>query len=236
MDITGPGSTTILDARESSMSHRPEAYSSAHADDRDYVPTHQSSDTSARLGSHLISDDAAVAMLAATTTKKARPLPLDEPTQLRHHIIKDWQTNYVQNMAKCRKERLSRQETILAKTNAEIWTWECGLGNIGKATSTSNAVVPTHHLFSEFAGSLLRDRLTGFKSDVLTSRRRKRGVESDEMDEIQSENGRRVRQRSEVSLMNGTGGYINEGIEEQGFTLEEDEYQVSHIIRTVIGI
>lgn len=122
----------------------------------------------------------------AREARQAKPLALDKTLEIRNTELLSWNTNYLANMAEVRKKKEVNKAAAQSKKNAEWWVWGAGLGGVGYEVRSMGAI---KHPLDMFCGEKLRELLLG--SDAVT---RKHGRE---LDEAESDEGRRVRQRSE---------------------------------------
>ncbi|KAL5353385.1 R8 protein [Pseudogymnoascus australis] len=112
---------------------------------------------------------------------------------IRNSELSEWQTNYVQNMAKEKHAKLMRVINKYAVTNASIFVWGNGIGGIGK-TIRSSGNFP--HPLDIFRGDKLKELVTGIAISPDKGKKRARSAfgENDE------EADRNVRARPELEL------------------------------------
>ncbi|OBT68516.1 hypothetical protein VE03_02875 [Pseudogymnoascus sp. 23342-1-I1] len=110
---------------------------------------------------------------------------------IRNSELSEWQTNYVQNMAKEKHAKLMRVINKYAITNASIFVWGNGIGGIGR-TIRSSGNVP--HPLDIFRGDKLKELLTGVVSSPIKGKKRARSA----FDENDEEAARNVRNRPDM--------------------------------------
>lgn len=127
---------------------------------------------------------------------------LDIRLDIRNSELSEWQTNYVQNMAKEKHANLMRTINKYAIANAGIFIWENGVGGIGKIIRSSGNVP---HPLDIFRGDNLKELLTGVASypdrpnrPNRPNRRKKRARSA--IDENDEDAPRNVRARPDLEL------------------------------------
>ncbi|OBT93972.1 hypothetical protein VE01_08224 [Pseudogymnoascus verrucosus] len=116
---------------------------------------------------------------------------VDIRLDIRNSELSEWQTNYVQNMAKDKHAKRMRAINKYAVANASIFIWGNGIGGIGKIIRYSGNVP---HLLDIFSGDKLKELLTGVASTL--GRRMKRARSA--FDENDEEAARNVRARPDL--------------------------------------
>jgi hypothetical protein len=146
-------------------------------------PPHQSSSV------HPHEEVSAVVEAAPQRRVRTRPaIKIDDETQIRNDVLKEWDTGYLMNMAKARQKHGHFTSSLLrSKKNAEHLVLSIGLSGLGREFDDDFE----HPLRQAFGGQALFDLLTGRESSPAG---KKRVHTSDEEDE--DEDGRRVRPRN----------------------------------------
>jgi meiotic recombination protein REC8 len=116
---------------------------------------------------------------------------MDIRLDIRNSELSEWQTNYVQNMAKDKHAKLMRAINKYAVANASIFIWGNGIGGIGR-TIRSSGNVP--HPLDIFSGDKLKELLTGVASSPDSRKKRARSA----FDESDEEKARNVRPRPDL--------------------------------------
>ncbi|OBT90135.1 hypothetical protein VE02_00937 [Pseudogymnoascus sp. 03VT05] len=116
---------------------------------------------------------------------------LDIRLDIRNSELSEWQTNYVQNMAKEKHAKLVRAINKYAVANASIFIWGHGIGGIGRIIRSSGNVP---HPLDIFSGDKLKELLTGVSSSPENRKKRVRSA----FDENDEEAARNVRARSNL--------------------------------------
>ncbi|KAI0428244.1 Rec8 like protein-domain-containing protein [Xylaria sp. FL1042] len=137
--------------------------------------------------------------------RRKRKLRVDEETQLPRRVIRDWQSQYLEN---CGAYPTSSVSTTQAKRNAMLLTFGLGIGNIGQSIGVPGLI---HPLAVEFSGDVLFTTVTGI--EVKKPHRRRRTA-SEVIDDEEHGGGRRVKPR----LMDG------DGEQEQARAAQADEF------------
>lgn len=119
--------------------------------------------------------------------KVPKPLTADNQIELANSDLKSWQVNYLANMEAARHSKEVHRAHLKAKKYAYNLMWEQGIGGIG----TSKYENP----LGMFAGSKLREFITGIPTPLPRTRSPKHPRDEDE-DEEDSE-ARRVRARQD---------------------------------------
>ncbi|KFY88214.1 hypothetical protein V500_06496 [Pseudogymnoascus sp. VKM F-4518 (FW-2643)] len=116
---------------------------------------------------------------------------LDIRLDIRNSELSEWQTNYVQNMARDKHAKSMRTINKYAIANASIFIWGNGIGGIGK-TIRSSGDIP--HPLDIFRGDKLKELLTGVATFPDKGKKRARSA----FDEIDEEVARNVRARPDL--------------------------------------
>lgn len=119
---------------------------------------------------------------------------LDIRLDIRNSELSEWQTNYVQNMAKEKHAKLMRVISKYAVANAGIFIWGNGVGGIGKIIRSSGNVA---HPLDIFRGDNLKELLTGVASSPDRPDHRKKRVRS-AIDGNDEDAARNVRTRPDL--------------------------------------
>ncbi|KAL8869607.1 MAG: hypothetical protein Q9174_004150 [Haloplaca sp. 1 TL-2023] len=143
---------------------------------------------------------------AAAARQQRKPrgpkvLPVDDPQELRHSVLSQWNDNYLANMQETKKAKAQRKDAADAKGNAAYFVFGAGIGGCGVGRGLSNMKSPLADMFS---GEALMRRVTG-ASTLKRSHDGSQDLESDSEE-------RRVRMREAE-------GEVGRG---QGLNLEDD--------------
>lgn len=162
--------------------------------DADAFPQHQGAklrgDTESSLEESSIS--AKVPMKKKRQRKVLKVISdLDIRLDIRSSELSEWQTNYIQTMAKDKHAKLMRAINKYAMVNAGIFIWGNGIGGIGK-TIRSSGNVP--HPLNIFSGDNLKELLTRVASSPDKGKKRARSA----FDENDDEAARNVRAREDM--------------------------------------
>jgi len=143
-------------------------------------------------------------------TRVPKALPLDRAMELGNSVIKAWNENYLENMAKATEIKLQHKIPFLAKRNADFWIWGAGIGGIGK--ELRGLGIPT--ALDMFYGAGLYETVMGIKPAAVAGSKRQLDTEG----ETTEEEGRRVRPRGEDSdeIARGDGAAV---MDEDGYAL-----------------
>jgi len=121
----------------------------------------------------------------ARRVRTFKPLTADNQVELRSTDIREWDRDYITNMAKAAALKSASRAVKIAKQNAEFWIWQMGIAGIGG--NGGNTVAPELEMF-------YGDR---FIHAVLGIQGQKRDRASAEIgSEEEEEEGRRTRQRT----------------------------------------
>ncbi len=137
-------------------------------------------------------------------TRRKRKLQIDEETQLPRRIIRNWQSQYLENCGIYPSRSISATQ---AKRNAMLLTFGLGIGNIGQSIGVPGLI---HPLAIEFSGDVLFTTVTGIE---VKERRGRRRTASEAIEDEEQGGERRVRLR----LME------NGEAQEQARAVQEDE-------------
>lgn len=149
---------------------------------------HQNSDLSDSAQIEQSPSDIAEAQLKAPRKPRlAKIIESDEQIELRNADLTKWNNQYIENMRIASTQRHKRYATAQAKTNAKIWVFGNGIGNIGQGIGRSHIPSP----LDVFTGDELIAAITGF---FPVSRVPKRRREEDDAVEDQ----RQVRPRIDI--------------------------------------
>ncbi|OAP56748.1 hypothetical protein AYL99_08860 [Fonsecaea erecta] len=151
----------------------------------------------------------------ARTVKVIRP---DRETELSNRDLNDWNQNYLANMAAASRIRQSRLARLEAKTNAEFWFLQQGLGNVASLFGEDR--VP--HPFTVFSGQSLWDMLSG---GLEYGRKRSR---SSSLADVEQDDDRRVRARttSEGEVARGVGDERLPYPDDDGLLFQSEDFDV----------
>ncbi|GAB7344878.1 hypothetical protein MBLNU457_3319t1 [Dothideomycetes sp. NU457] len=154
------------------------------------------------------STEASSAHAPQKRTRKPKTITSDEVMEIPSDVIRDWEVNYVQNMAEAKEAKERHRAPHLARVNAEFLIYNNVLG-MGQLFGKDAAPGP----LQQFLGQAFFDAVAGRQPQTTPPKRTH--------DEASSETegaDRRVRSRSSNDEAGRGGGDLEPMFDDQGFT------------------
>lgn len=104
---------------------------------------------------------------ARRRARVVKSIAADPRTELRNADLKEWQQNYLVNMAATIKEKHTRHLNLQAKKAAEALVWGNGLGGIGQGIGSG--IAPFPFPLAMYSGENLRNLITGVPAAVVAT-------------------------------------------------------------------
>jgi len=140
----------------------------------------------------------------ARRVRTFKPLTADTQLELCNTDLREWERDYITNMAKAATIKSANRAAKIAKQNADFWVWQMGIAGVG-----GNGVMTVAPGLEMFYG----DR---FIHAVLGLQGQKRNRASTEV-ESEQEGGRRTRQRTLSPRDEEVGrGHIETTLDDEG--------------------
>lgn len=160
--------------------------------DAEALPSAQDRPISA--SSHLVAEEedlesSSVVQAPMRRQPKRRTIPVDQNMELRNADLASWMHDYVSNMHEAGKHGQALRMAAQAKKNAEYWVLGLGIGGVGAIPGNTDLASP----LDMFRGDALLFSLGIDRSAA----KKKRGRKDVDKEAGATEEGRRVRQRSE---------------------------------------
>ena len=129
--------------------------------------------------------------------KASKKIMVDNQLELTNTDLRNWQNNYLANMAAATHDKEVHRARAQAKKNANAWVFGNGLGDLGRDAR----YIKYNGALSMFTGDKLMALITGVPSKVPTTPSPKRGRREDDFESAT----RRVRARTEDGEQIGRG-------------------------------
>ena len=127
-------------------------------------------------------------------------MQIDQQQTLQNADLKQWNDEYLANMAQALKTKEAHKTAAQAKKNALFWVFGQGIAGVGRGLGQDHFPSP----LDIFSGQALLDALTG-KEPAAAGRKRTRS-RSDPSGVEDNDDARRVRARTEEEEQVGRGG------------------------------